>query len=94
MALQAIALLYTALTAGCLPQFRPPTTGQAKGGSRREADAPQFAGTGGQGRATARAFCTLAHRGLYTGPPAWAKGALWHEGSVTCLGLLGCSYHS
>ncbi|PRW58590.1 short chain dehydrogenase reductase family isoform B [Chlorella sorokiniana] len=47
--------------------------GQAKGGSRREADAPQFAGTGGQGRATARAFCTLAHRGLYTGPPAWAK---------------------
>ncbi|KAI7840711.1 hypothetical protein COHA_005527 [Chlorella ohadii] len=48
-------------------------TGQAKGGSRKEADAPQFAGTGGQGRASARAFCTLARRGLHTAVPAWAK---------------------
>lgn len=55
----------------CCP---PPPAGQAKGGSRREADAPQFAGTGGQGRATARAFCTLARRGMRTAPPAWAKG--------------------
>lgn len=52
--------------------------GQAKGGSRREADAPQFAGTGGQGGVTARAFCTLAHRGLHTALPAWAKGG-WRQ---------------
>lgn len=54
----------------------PRPAGQAKGGSRKEADAPQFAGTGGQGRASARAFCTLARRGLHTAVPAWAKGGL------------------
>ncbi|EFN59543.1 hypothetical protein CHLNCDRAFT_138220 [Chlorella variabilis] len=41
-------------------------TGQVKGDPGRDADAPQFAGAEGQGRASARGFASMARRGLHS----------------------------
>ncbi|KAL4431286.1 hypothetical protein ABPG75_006542 [Micractinium tetrahymenae] len=51
------------------------STGQVKGRPSREADSPQFTGTGGRARTSARGYATLAgpRRGLFT-TAAWAQG--------------------
>jgi hypothetical protein len=72
------ALLHPALLLGCtlLNQCAAPlSAGQIKGSTGREADAPHFVGTAGQG---ARGFGTLARRGMFTSATSHqGKGAMW-----------------
>lgn len=55
-----------------LQQQQGSSTGQVKGDPGRDGDAPRFAGTAGQGRASAHGFSTLS-RSFHTSPS-------WHQG--------------
>lgn len=59
--------------------------GQVKGDPGRDADAPQFAGAEGQGRASARGFASMARRGLHSSA-SWGQGE--HGGDYAYWWLL------